>query len=87
MKQQKSFRRYRILVTISGLFITLVVLFGLFFRQFIFWQTSELLLEESKRLFGQVNRELSLSYLATRRTISQTVNILGATETQQSCHP
>ncbi len=80
MKQQKSFRRYRILVTISALFITLVVLFGLFFRQFIFWQTSELLLEESKRLFGQVNRELSLSYLATRRTISQAVHMLGATE-------
>lgn len=79
MKQQKNPRRYRILITISVLFITLVVLFGLFFRQFIFWQTSSMLLEESKRLFAQVNKELSLNYLATRKTISQTVHILGAT--------
>ncbi len=76
---QGSIRRYRILVTISVLFITLVVLFGLFFRQFIFQQTSAILLEESKRLFAQVNRELSLNFLTTRKTIAQTIHILGST--------
>ncbi len=74
-----SSRRYRIVVTISVLFIGLVVLFGLFFRQFIYWQTSQSLIEETKRLFGQINRELSQQYLTTRQTITQTVHMLGAT--------
>ena len=79
MEQHKSPRRYRILVTISVLFTSLVILFGLFFREFIFRQTSSMILEESKRLFGQINRELSLEYLMTHKTISQTVHILGST--------
>ena len=79
MKQQKKIRRYRILITISVLFTTFVVLFGLFFLEFIYWQTSNLLLEESKRLFEQINKELSLNYQATRKTISHTVHLLGST--------
>jgi len=79
MKEQKSYRRYRILVMISALFISLVVLFGLFFRQFIYWQTSNLLLEESKRIFYRINQELSQSYRSTSKIISQTVHLLGAT--------
>lgn len=78
-KKPNSSRRYRIIVTISVLFMSLVVSFGLFFREFIYWQTSNMLFEESKRLFGQVNRELSLKYLTTRKTIAQTVHILSST--------
>lgn len=79
MKQQKNIRRYRILSTISILFTVFIIVFGLFFREFIYWQTSNLLLEESKRLFGQINKELALSYQTTRKTISQTVHLLGST--------
>ncbi|SHO46760.1 HD domain-containing phosphohydrolase [Desulfopila aestuarii] len=65
---------------ISVLFISLVVLFGLFFRQFIYWQTSNLLIEESKRIFSRINRELAQSYLTTRKTIGQAVHMLAATD-------
>lgn len=79
MKQPKTSRGFRIVITISVLFITLMVIFGLFFRKFIYWQTSTILLDESKRLFGQINKELSLNYLSTRKTIAQTIHMLGAT--------
>jgi len=64
---------------ISVLFISLVVLFGLFFRQFIYWQTSNLLIEESKKIFGRINSELAQSYLTTSKTIGQAVHMLAAT--------
>ncbi len=43
---EKSPRQFRLLITISVLFTILIVTFGLFFRQLIYWQTSEMLLEE-----------------------------------------
>jgi hypothetical protein len=72
-------RKYRLLVTISVLFTTLIIIFGLFFRQFIYWQTSDMLLEESNRYFSQINEELTLDYLSTRKVVSQTVHILSRT--------
>lgn len=80
MSHSTPLRRFRILVTISVLFIALVVAFGLFFRQFVYWQTSKLLTEESNRLFAQINHDLSNSYLTTRKTISQAIHILAATD-------
>ena len=64
---------------ISVLFISLVVIFGLFFRQFIYWQTSNLLIEESKKIFGRINSALAQSYLTTSKTIGQAVHMLSAT--------
>ena len=60
--QRKKPRKFRLLVTISVLFTVLIIFYGLFFRQFIFWQTSNLLLDGSDRYFAQVSRELILEY-------------------------
>lgn len=79
MIQANRSRRFRILITISVLFTALVVIFGLFFGQFIHSQTSNLLLKESERLFSQINKELSLSYKTTRKSITQAIHMLGAT--------
>lgn len=76
----KSPRQFRLLITISVLFTILIVIFGLFFRQLIYWQTSEMLLEESDRYFSQVRDQLLLDFLSTRKTVHQTVRILGKTD-------
>jgi HD-GYP domain-containing protein (c-di-GMP phosphodiesterase class II) len=78
--RQKKPHHFRLLVTISVLFTALIIVFGLFFRQFIYWQTSKILLEESDRYFSQINEELTLDFLATRKAVSQTVHILSRTE-------
>jgi HD-GYP domain-containing protein (c-di-GMP phosphodiesterase class II) len=77
---EKSPRQFRLLITISVLFTVLIVTFGLFFRQLIYWQTSEMLLEESDRYFSQVRDQLLLDFLSTRKSVHQTVRILGKTE-------
>lgn len=77
---EKSPRQFRLLITISVLFTILIVTFGLFFRQVTYWQTSEMLLEESDRYFSQVRDQLLLDFLSTRKTVHQTVRILGMTE-------
>ncbi len=77
---EKSPRQFRLLITISVLFTILIVIFGLIFRQFIYWQTSEMLLKESDRYFSQVKEQLRLDFLSTRKTVHQTVLILGKTD-------
>jgi len=76
---EKSPRQFRLLITISVLFTVLIVTFGLIFRQLIYWQTSEMLLEESDRYFSQVKEQLRLDFLSTQKTVNQTVRILGKT--------
>lgn len=73
-------RKFKILITISVLFSLLIIVFGFFFRQFIYWQTSNILLEESKRFFLQVKEELNLDLLLTRKSVSQTVHLLSKTD-------
>ncbi|MFV0436866.1 MAG: HD domain-containing phosphohydrolase [Desulfopila sp.] len=79
MKERKKYPQYRILAMISVVFTALAVVFGLFFQQFIYWQTANLLFNESKRIFAQVNQELSQSYRATSDIIGQTVQMVAAT--------
>jgi hypothetical protein len=78
--RQRNHRHFRLLVIISVLFTALIIVFCLFFRQFIYWQTSNLLLEESDRCFSQIKDELTLDFQAPRRAVSQTVHILSRTE-------
>ena len=72
-------RRFRILITITVLFTSLIVAFGLVFRQFIYWQTSSMLKDGSQRHFTQITRELSLDYLGVHKAVAQTVHIIGQT--------
>ncbi|MFW2368735.1 MAG: HD domain-containing phosphohydrolase, partial [Desulforhopalus sp.] len=75
----KNGQQYKFRIVISVLFTVLVVIFGVFFGQFIFWRTSNMLLEESKQYFSQVHDELSLDFAGTRKTVAQTVRILSKT--------
>ena len=75
----KSPRQFRLLITISVLFTILMVAFGLVFRQITYWQTSQMLLEESDRYFSQVRDQLLLDFMSTRKSVHQTVRILGRT--------
>lgn len=70
-------RKFRLLVTITVLFTALIVTFGLIFRQIVYWNTSKMLLENSKLYFSQIKNELTLDYLKTRKTVSQSIHILG----------
>ncbi len=79
MKKAKP-QNFRLLVTISVLFSTLIIVFGLFFGRIIYKHTSNMLIGESKQYFSKINEELSLDFLATRRTVNQTVHILSRTE-------
>jgi len=72
-------RQFRLLITISVLFTILMVVFGLIFRQLIYWQTSEMLLKASDRYFSQVKEQLVLDFLSTQKSVHQTVRILGRT--------
>jgi hypothetical protein len=72
-------RHFRLLITISVLFTALIIAYGLFFRQFIFWQTSNLLLDGADRYFSQVSRELTRDYQKVHQTVSQTLSILEKT--------
>jgi len=73
----KIHRRFRILFTITVLFTALIVVFGLVFRQFIYWQTSKMLHEGSSRYFAQIGKELSLEYLGVYKAVSQAARIVG----------
>ncbi len=75
----KPVQQYRFRIIISVLFTLLIVIFGLFFGRFIFWRTSTMLLEESKRYFTQIHSELSLDFGSTRKTVAQTVRLIGKT--------
>jgi hypothetical protein len=77
--EEKHAQQFRFRVVISVLFTVLVVIFGLFFCQFIFWRTSNMLLEESRQYFSQIQDELSLDFAGTRKTVGQTVTILSKT--------
>ena len=76
----KNGQQYRFRIVISVLFTVLIVVFGVLFGQLIFWRTSDMLLEESKRYFAQVHDELALDFSGTRKTVAQTVAILGKTD-------
>ena len=76
---RKPPRQYRLLITISVLFTILIVVFGLFLRQVVYWQTSKMLLTESSQQFSQVTDKLTLKYTGTRRVVNQTVRILSKT--------
>jgi HD-GYP domain-containing protein (c-di-GMP phosphodiesterase class II) len=77
--QGKPVQQYRFRIVISVLFTVLIVLFGLLFGQFIFWRTSTMLLEQSRHYFSQIHDELSLDFNGTRKTVAQTLSILGTT--------
>ncbi len=77
--KNNSLRKHKLLVTISVLFTVLIVVFGLFFRQFIYWQTSKMLLEESKRQFSEIENTLTLDFIKTQSVVAQTVHLLAKT--------
>jgi len=77
--EEKHSPQYRFRIVISVLFTVLVVIFGLFFGQFVFWRTSNMLMEESRQYFSQIHDELSLDFSGTRKTVAQTVRILSKT--------
>ncbi len=70
---------FRILVTISALFTSLLLIFGFILGQLIYWNSSKMILENSRRYFDQIRVELSLNYQSVNKTVCQTIRILGTT--------
>lgn len=72
--------RYKtITLTISFLFTSLLVLFGIFFAVFIYWTSSNLILDSSRKYFHQIEGDLFGELKSTTTTVNHTLNILGQT--------
>ncbi len=69
--------RFKIFITITFLFTSLLIIFGLSFRQFVFWKSSEMILASSKQYFKQIHQELTQDFTLARETVSQTLYIIG----------
>lgn len=71
--------RFKLLITISVLFTTLIVIFGLIFRQYTYSKMSEIILGESTKYFSQINEALSLEFSSTANIAAQSVQIMSQT--------
>lgn len=75
----KPKKRFRILITITVLFTSLIIFLGLSMREFVYWKSSEIIYESSDQYFEQIRQELTLTYESSTKTLSQTIHILADT--------
>ncbi|MGR9071862.1 MAG: HD domain-containing phosphohydrolase [Gammaproteobacteria bacterium] len=75
-KKFKKHRRYSLHVTISTLFITLIIVFGVVLTWLNYNKTSEILLNSADSAFDQINREIALDFGGIRKSVNQTVHFL-----------
>jgi len=71
-------KSYPLHITISTLFIFLVVVFGTILGVYNYKKTSDILLTSSDRIFDHSSSELSLNLLALRRPVAQAVSMLAS---------
>ena len=69
--------RFKIFITITFLFTSLLIIFGFSFREFVYWKSSELILSNSKQYFQQIHQELNQDFKLARETVSQSLHIIG----------
>lgn len=71
-------KKYHLVITITALFTGLIIVFGLVFREFVYHQTSRILLADSSRFFASIASELTTHYQVNRRSSETTLKILAA---------
>lgn len=79
MNKQIVTRRYPLHLTISALFITLVVLLGMVLSWQNYSKTSAIILSSADQMYDQVTRELLLDIKATYRPVGDTLGLLART--------
>jgi HD-GYP domain-containing protein (c-di-GMP phosphodiesterase class II) len=79
MNKQVAIRHYPLHLTISALFITLVVVLGVVLSWQNYSKTSDIILSSADRMYGQVTRELLLDVKATYRPVGDTLSLLART--------
>lgn len=71
--------RIKLVVTISTVFISLILVFGIIIRQYGYHNTTRIILDSSKALFFQVSQELLLAFHARQDVMKQSIGILSKT--------
>ena len=84
MKKQTTARRYPLHLTISALFITLVVVLGSVLSWQNYSKTSDIILSSADNMYDQVTQELLLDIKATYRPVGNTLGLLGLTPLVQA---
>jgi HD-GYP domain-containing protein (c-di-GMP phosphodiesterase class II) len=79
MNKQIATRRYPLHLTISALFITLVVILGVVLSWQNYSKTSAIILSSADKMYDQVTRELLLDIRATYRPVGDTLGLLART--------
>lgn len=83
MKAKKS-SKYSLHITISSLFISLIIVFGAILSWQNYNKTSEILLVSGDQTFDQVNRELMLDFGGRRKSIKQSLAFISLSPISQS---
>jgi HD-GYP domain-containing protein (c-di-GMP phosphodiesterase class II) len=79
MNKPNATRRYPLHLTISALFITLIVVLGMVLSWQNYSKTSDIILSSADRMYEQVTRELLLDIKATYRPVGDTLGLLALT--------
>ena len=79
MNKPDTSRSYPLHLTISALFITLVVVLGVILSWQNYSKTSEIILSSADKMYDQVTQELLLDIKATYRPVGDTLGLLALT--------
>ncbi|MCF6250705.1 MAG: HD domain-containing protein [Methylococcaceae bacterium] len=71
--------RYSLHITISSLFVSLIIVFAILISWQNYRKTSEIIISTGNQVFDQINRELLLDLQGTRDSVTQAVDILALT--------
>ncbi len=71
--------RIKLVFTISAVFTTLIILFGLVIRQYGYYNTTRIILDSSKAQFSQVSQELLIEFRSRQEIMKQSIGILSET--------
>jgi len=82
--KRKNKSRYSLHITISSLFVSLIIVFGVIISWQNYKKTSEIIISTGKQVFNQINRELLLDLQGTRDSVSQVIDILALSPISQA---
>lgn len=71
--------RIRLVVTISAVFTSLIILFGVVIRQYGYHNTTRIILDASRAQFSQVSQELLVEFRSRQDVMRQSLGILSET--------
>lgn len=74
MKSKKN--RYTLHITISTLFVSLIIVFGMIISWQNYKKISEIIITSGNQVFDQLNRELLHDLQATRNAVTQAIDML-----------